>query len=298
MEPVVTLNGVQLHPPALDGTGYELDEDGLQGWYGSPKPKNTFTPRTAYAGSWWSPLAEEDVRVIAVSGTLAQADSLGLLAVQQQLAAICPDPSQLYELRVVDDFGTLIANVQRSDAVLVKPNAPNSTAFSLSLTAPDPLKYNPNVVSANTLLAEAVGGLDWSTGGGLPWSPTATLDWGTFISDGTTGLVNRGTAPSWPVFTVSGPSDIGSLAGFSITDMDTGSVIAYSGLLGIGDVLVIDTNPATRSVTLNGFSDVWSGLTTSQWFQVPAGGQVRLQFQGSTGSTTPLLVASAMDAYF
>lgn len=297
MDPIVTLNGIQLNPPLADGTGYELDEDGLQGWYGSPKPKTAYTPRTSSDGSWWSPQAYKDVRTVAVTGTLIEQDTPNLLAVQQQLSAICPDPGQLYELRVVDDFGTLTAMVQRSDAVLVKANGPQSTTFSVSLTAPDPLKYNPDSQPSNTLLAQAVDGLDWSTSGGLDWATGGGLDWGLFLSDGTCVLTNAGTAPSWPRFTVVGPSDLGSMTGFTITDVGSGSVISYIGLMRVGDSVVIDTNPATRSAVMNGTADVWSGVNVAQWFQVPAGGQITVQFEGTTGSVTPQLIASTLDAY-
>lgn len=293
MDPIVILNGVQLNPPALDGTDYELEEDGLQGWYGRPKPKDVLTPRTAGAGSWWSPLAEPDVRTIVVTGTLAQASGMDLLAAEEQLSAICPDATQLYTLQVTDSLRTLTAQVKLTDAVLVKPNSPTSTAFSLSLTAPDPYKYDPNVTPVFTTLAAAAGGLDWATGGGLPWP----LVWGTSTSDGTCTLTNIGTAPAWPTFTISGPSDSGFLTVPSITCTDTGQVIAYSGTLAVGDQLVIDTNEATRSVLLNGSADVWSGLVVSEWFQVPAGGQITLQFQGSSGSLTPLLSAAAPNTY-
>jgi hypothetical protein len=294
VEPVVLLNGVQIHPPNPDGTGYELDEDGLQGWYGSPKPKTAYTSKTADAGSWWSPLAYDDVRPIVATGELVQADSATFLDAQLQLAAICPDPSQLYTLQVTDDSGTLTAQVQRSDAILVKALSNVSTGFSFSLTAPDPYKYDPNLTPVTTALALSGGGLDWSTGGGLSWP----LNWGTSTSDGTFTLATIGTAPSWPVFTVSGPTDSGTLSGISITCADTGQVIAYSGTLGVGDTLVITTNPATRSVVLNGSADVWSGLVVSEWFAVPAGGQVSGQFQGLSGSATPQLSAVAPNTYF
>lgn len=294
MDPVVILNGIQLNPPNPDGTGYELDEDGLQGWYGSPKPKTAYTSKPADSGSWWSPLAYDDVRTIVITGELVQADSATFLDAQLALAAICPDPSQLYTLQVTDDSGTLTAQVQRSDAVLVKPMSINSTAFSLPITAPDPYKYDPVLTPVTASLALASGGLDWSTGGGMNWP----LNWGTSTSDGTCVLTNSGTAPSWPTLTFDGPSDAGTLSMPSATCMDTGQLIAYGGTLGVGDELVIVTNPATRSAILNGSVDVWSGLVVSEWFTVPAGGQVGLQFQGSSGSTTPQMSAVAPNTYF
>lgn len=298
MDPIVTLNGVQLNPPNPDGTGCQLDEDGLQGWYGSPKRRNTFTARSSDDGSWWSPLANEDVRVIPMTGELVGADQASFLLAQEALAAICPDPKVLYPLIVTDAAGTRMAMVQRSDAVLMKPTNVSSAAFSLSVTAPDPLKYDPNVVTGTTALAAGVSGLDWATGGGLDWSTGGGLSWGRLASDGTYTIRNAGTAPSWPTYTIYGPTDISSLTNVTITDAATGRVIPYTGMLSIGDSLVIQTNPANRSAILNGVSDVWGGLVAPQWFPVPAGGQVTVQFQGASGSTTPLLRVSSQNAYY
>jgi Phage tail protein len=296
VNPIVTLNGFTFNPPAADGTGYELDADGIQGWYGSPKPRVTYTDRSSDAGSWFDPNAYDGPRPIVISGTLMQASSVTFLQAQMLLSAICPDPSQLYTLQVTDDLGTLQAQVQRSDAVLVKPLMETATAFSLPVTAPDPYKYDPVVAQTTTLLATTASGLSWPldwTGGG-----TGGLVWGTSTSDGTCVITNEGTAPSWPIFTVNGPTDPGSISMVSITDTSTGQVITYGGTLNRGDALVIDTSPSSRSATLNSSVDVWSGLTTSQWFSVPAGGQVTVQFQGQTGSLTPRLFAAAPNTYY
>src|SRR6266566_3579744 len=99
---IVTLNGIQWNPPAADGSGYELDEDGLADWYGSPKLKTTYTPRPSSMGSYFDPLADFDARTIAVKGSMAQANSVAFLLAQRTLAAVCPDGSQLYTLSVTD----------------------------------------------------------------------------------------------------------------------------------------------------------------------------------------------------
>lgn len=291
MDPIVTLNGFTFNPPAADGTGYELEDDGIAGWYGSPKPRVTYTDKSSDAGSWYDPNAYDGPRLITVSGTMIQASTVTFYQAQMLLSAICPDPSQLYTLQVTDDLGTLQAQVQRSDAVLVKPLLGTATAFSFALTAPDPFKYDPLVTSGSTLLASTASGLSWP----LVWTPVV---WGTSTSDGTFTTSNNGSAPSWPTFTVTGPTDAGTLTGVSITDTATGQVIAYSGALGVGDSLVISTNPATRSAVLNGSVDVWSGLVTSQWFAVPAGAAITVQFQGLSASATPRLAVAVPNTYY
>lgn len=305
-DPVVTLNGYQLHPPALDGTGSSLEDEGdtpgLDGWYGTPKPRSSYTPRPADPGSYASPMNFDSERVITCNGALIEASSTAFLLAQRILVALCPDAGVLYPFVVTDDAGTLTAQVQRSDAILTKPLSNLAGKYSIVLTAPDPYRYDPNLVSnvniASTTLAISPTGLDWSTGGGLDWTGGSTggLVWGAGGSDGTCTVLNLGTAPSWPKFTVAGPTDAATLTNLSLTDSATGQVLAYSGLMQQNDVLVIDSNPATRSALLNGI-DVWSSLSTAQWFTVPAGGQLRTQFQGTTTSTTPLLTVSAANAY-
>lgn len=299
-EPVVTLNGFQLHPPLADGTGYLLDEDGLAGWYGSPKLKTTYTPHASSIGSYFDPLADFDVRTIAPTGSMAQANSTAFLLAQRALRAICPDGSQLYTLSVTDDAGTLTAQVQRSDAVLITPQSQLSCAFSLALTAPDPRQYDPNLNTASTLLPIAASGLDWVTGGGLDWVTGGGLNWGTVGSDGTCTVLNNGTAPASPILTISGPTDSGTLSNISVIASATGQLISYNGVLNLNDTLVIDTNQFTRSAVLNGTTDVWSSLSASQWFTVPRlsdGGQLKVQFVGTSTSATPRLSLTSPNAY-
>lgn len=293
---IVTLDGIQFNPPAADGSGYELDENGLTGWYGSPKLKTAYTQKPADVGSFYDPLAYPDARTIGVAGSMAQASSTAFLLAQRTLSAICSDPSQLYTLSVTDDAGTLTAQVQRSDAVLDTPQSVQSCIFTLALTAPDGLKYdlNPNVVQ--TLLPVALSGLDWSTGGGLDWSTGGGLSWGTTGSDGTCTASNGGTYPSYPKYTITGPTDSGTLSGISIVSSATGQVITFNGTLNVNDVLVIDSNPATRSAYVNGI-DAWSYLSAAQWFTVPKGGQAKIQFVGTSTSATPQLTVTTPNAF-
>lgn len=298
-DPIVTLDGFQLHPPAADGTGYLLDENGLAGWYGSPKLKSTYTPHPSSLGSYFDPLADLDARTIAITGSMAQATSRAFLLEQLALAAICQDGSKLYALSVTDDSGIFTAQVQRSDAVLTTPESSLSCGFSLALTAPDPRKYDPSVNSTSTLLPGAASGLDWATGGGLDWVTGGGLPWGAVVSDGTCTIVNNGAAPASPVFTITGPTDSGTLSNIVISAPGTAQVITYNGTLNLNDVLVIDSNQFSRSAFLNG-TDVWSSLSASQWFTVPRlkdGGQIKVQFAGTSSSATPQLSVTSPNAY-
>lgn len=292
-DPVVTLNGIQLNPPLADGTGYELDEDGLTGWYGSPKLKATYTSRPAGTGSFYSPLAYPDARIIGITGELVAASSVAFLLAQRTLAAICSDPAALYTLQVTDDAGTLTAQVQRSGEMLVKPLSSIATAFSLSLTAPDPYKYDPNAITASTPLASSASGLDFITGGGLDFVTGGGLNFGTSTSTGAFTLANPGTGTTWPTFTFVGP-----LTNPTITNTATGAQLAYTGTLGGSDSVVVTTSPFARSVILNGGTDRWPYLTTAQWSAVPAAGAVTFQLTSTNPADTGSLVGSINPAYW
>lgn len=296
-DPIVTLNGITLHPPAADGTGYSLEDQngtsGLDGWYGAPTMKSTFVARPSGHGSYAGP-SDGDVRVVTASGTLVAATSAGLLQAQEQLAAICPDRTLLYTLQVIDDNGTRVASVKRTGAVLIKPISQLAAGFSFVVTAPDPYKYDPNAVTGSTPLASAASGLDFVTGGGLDFVTGGGLNFGTVTSTGAFTLTNSGTAPSAPTWTLQGP-----LTNPTITNAATGQQLAYTGSLGASDTVVITTNPLVgRTVILNGSTDRRPYLTTAQWFSVPAGTSVTVQLSSTNPGDTGTLAGSILPAYW
>lgn len=298
--PVLAMNTTWSIAPltlnTTDANGVEWIVSLDDGWFNAPGEKLN-------QGEWpsdhgmWDGQSYVDARLItldfAVSAPTRAACDLAL----RTLAAV-GTTGQLVPLTVVEPGLTTFASVKRAQ----KPNLTRITETyaeaQLFLTAPDPRRYDPSVSTASTSLATAVSGLDWSTGGGLDWSTGGGLFWGSSTSDGTCTVLNNGTAPSPPLFTIAGPTDSGTLVNPSITNSATGQVIAYTGTLNVNDVLVINASRFARSAVLNGSTDVWSGLSTSQWFGVPAGGQLKVQFQGTTSSLTPLLTVGVSNAYF
>lgn len=302
-DPVVTLAGLQLHPPAIDGTGYLIDDGtgggvqgGFTGWYGAPAPRTEYTAQPAQAGSFWSPFAFAEERAIAISGTLVMPTSAALLAAQRALAAICPRPDTLYPLVVADDAGTLTAQVQRSAAVLINPISQLACAWSISVTAPDPRRYDmANPSSGSTSLPSSMSGLNWTGGGagGLDWTGGGAggLSWGSMTSSGTVTLTNPGLADSWPVLVLSG-----TLTNPVITNQTTGQVLAYTGTLGPSDQLVITTS--ARSVLLNGSADRRPLLTPAQWASVDAASSATFSLSSSSGADTGALAATLYPAWW
>lgn len=78
---------------------------------------------------------------------------------------------------------------------------------------------------------------------------------------------NTGTAPTWPIVTVTGPC-----ANPTITHVETGMQLAFNGSIGVGEWVQIDTRPTRRSVTRSG-----GGITSLKpisridRFQLPPG---------------------------
>jgi len=96
-------------------------------------------------------------------------------------------------------------------------------------------------------------------------------------------VTNTGDVDAWPVFTFHGPG-----FGIEFHNDSTGKTFIIDGpALVAGDVLVIDTRPARKSVTVNGasaFSRLRSGSVL--WPLVPGVNQVSTFWSGDVAGTT------------
>ncbi|PKV95927.1 tail protein [Amycolatopsis echigonensis] len=194
-------------------------------------------------------------------------------------------------LSIYNGLSTRTINVELNDITHVDVWADGlGFDWQLSLFAADPRFLDSAVQTAGaTVVSTSTDGLDWATGGGLDWSTGGGLNWGTSGSTGLLSMTNSGTAPTWPVFRISGP-----MTNPTLTDPTTGNVIAYTGFVDVGQTLVIDCSPFTRTVNLNGI-DRSGALSSAAWIQIPAGGTTVLQFSGSGAGS---LTASWQSAYF
>lgn len=287
-----SLGGLTLNTTDTNGVEWICTND--DGWFNAPGEKLN-------QGEWpsdhgmWDGQSYVDSRLVTLDFTVSAPSRAACDLALRTLAAVGTG-GVLIPLTVVEPGLTTVASVKRAQ----KPNVTRVTETyaeaQIFLVAPDPRRYDLSVNSASTTLATAISGLDWSIG--LDWSTGGGLNWGSSNSDGTCTVLNNGTAVSPPIFTVTGPTDSGTLSAISITNSATGQIIAYSGTLNIGDVLVINANRFARSATLNGITDVWSGLSISQWFGCPPNGQLKVQFQGTSSSLTPILTVGVSNAYF
>ncbi|QDH48920.1 minor tail protein [Arthrobacter phage Gisselle] len=94
-------------------------------------------------------------------------------------------------------------------------------------------------------------------------STVGILDFGVSGSTGTVSLSNPGTADTGPKFTITGTT----VPGFTITELNTGRRLVYTGTIRTGQKLVIDTDDG--SVLLDGYAP--RELAVAEWTRLGRG---------------------------
>lgn len=120
-------------------------------------------------------------------------------------------------------------------------------AYQLILRAADPFAYS-QTSQAVVATAPAV------IVSGMPLPVIFPIPFGVVGSGGSVVITAGGNAPAWPVITITGP-----INGPVIRNDTQNLSVYFEGLnLGVGELLVIDMNPATRSATVAGVSKLGS----------------------------------------
>lgn len=277
-----------------NGCAYFITDE--KGWSDGPPPRPISTGKPYSQGAFNGP-DFYGARVITLYGHVAAPTTLARRAAEHTLSSAFSDPLNLSELHCVEETGELLANVRLDQNVTITRN-PGGLDFdwSIQLAAPDPRKYSASLKSSVTNLPMSTGGLDWITGGGLQWTTGGGLNWGTVTSNGIVTMTNAGTADSWPKFIIAANGN--ALVSPGITILVNGSMLFYNNTMGAGDVLTINTNPATRSVLLNGITDHRRFLTTAQWASIPANSTITAAFSSAVYTTTATLTAQWSDTYW
>lgn len=215
-----------------------------------------------------------------IAGWCDGGDMAGAEAARDRLLRLASESGLLPLTRSTPSGDRVLQVELNADAIRAEPwKTADGFDWQLQFAAVDPRWLSPAPQTAGPIAVGggATDGLDWGSGG-LDWG-SGGLDWGVSGVGGVFTLVNPGTAPTWPLFTVAGP-----ITNPSFTNPATGDQIAYTGLVEVGQTLVIDTSPFSRSVTLNGVDRIGL-LAAAQWIEVPPGGQVTVQFGGSGTGT-------------
>jgi len=160
------------------------------------------------------------------------------------------------------------------------------------LTAPDPLGYGTGL-QQSTGFAAPGGGLEFDLFTDGSSTDTGVLEFGEPGSSGRIELVNAGTADSWPVHRIDGPTPT---AGFDIVDVASGKRLRFVGVVPAGSHLTIDT--ATGSVILDDVADRSSQLTRREWTPIPPSGSATLAFLPLSTSTAAALTTSYASAWW
>lgn len=232
-------------------------------------------------------------RSIIMTGWCKAPDRVTREAARARFLSLFPAGDQA-TLSVADGISTRLITVELADIpkATVWPSG-NGFDWQLPLYAADPRYLDALVNPASASAGGAsTDGLDWTGAGagGLDWTGGGTggLDWGTSASGGVLTMTNAGSATAYPLFTITGPINAPI-----ISDPGNGRTLAYSGLVDVGQTLVIDTSPFTRKVQLNGI-DRMGLMTSAQWISIPAGGTVTVSFAGSGSG---ILTAQWQNAY-
>ena len=258
------------------------------GWYDGPGVRLNHTPLPRYDGAYRSQSYRAE-RTITLTGWCEAPNKLAAESARNQFLGLLAGGGQT-TLTVTDDYSTQTATVELGADPKVRPDGPFSFDWQLVLSAADPRRYGASV-SAATGLPSSSGGLDWATGGGLDWSTGGGLNWGSSTSTGQLVMSNVGTADTWVAYTLTGP-----LTNPALTVPSTGQQLAYTGVLGSTDTLVISTDPLSRSVVLNGVTDRRSYLTSASWWSLPPGATTVVALSASSG--TGSVAASWRPAYW
>jgi hypothetical protein len=277
----VTIDGHTFYAsPTANGWTYTR----LQGWYGSPPMRANVMDRPNQDGAFGVVRNYRSARSITFDGHL-YADTAGEAVTDLwNVFSAIQGSGAPFTFSVADDFTTpLSCEVTLSGSVEVEPISPEAARVTATFVAYDPVKYGPDV-EYSTGLASGGGGLEYELGEG---GAGGALYYGALGNLGRVTLTNAGTADVWPVFVVSGALT----DGFYLQRLDTGDVLRYDRVVPAGSTVSIDSR--TGAVLVDGVSDASTYLTRDQFFSVPAGGSIDVQFNAiSTSSGTPTMTAT------
>jgi len=254
---VCTLGGVLLDVD--DGTSFRAVGD-IPGWDDAPAIRDGLVSKAQQDGAW-DGTGFDDARVVVVDGLVDEATPQAAYAVLRALAALRPQSIQ--ELVVVNSaIGSLSALVRVT--VGVKPVWYGDCAFeyTLTVTAPDPLKYGPATYATATLSAS-------TPGAGRVWPRVWPTDWGVpaGVTPGAVAVANAGKAAYWPRLRIDGP-----VLNPVVSMPETGAWVRINGTIPAGQY--VDLLMAERRVLLHGTISIrhWPVTSSGDWLAVPPGG--------------------------
>jgi len=166
---------------------------------------------------------------------------------------------------------------------------------------------HPQAVVEWVLTDPTVFGAEYSTlipvftpaGGGFSYPVMYPKDYGGPSSGGTVTVPNNGDEPTWPRFTITGPS-AGSMTVQRLENLTDGLDLDFGAEGGLvisdGQSVVVDTHPARRVVAFTDGASRWNTVQSNAWWPIqPGGAAMRLRAAGSIGGAGCVCVTA--DAY-
>lgn len=255
---VWTLEHITFHhgPKIRDSNGVQWILTKEEGFWGSPGPNATLSPRLNRHGMYRSP-GWKGERIVSLTGR-CYADSYATLrAAEADVLGLLSDPTSPGKLTCYSEIGVLTLDVFLDDAIICTPLdivSEPGIEFSIQVVAPDPRKLSMEAQTQAVGLPQDSGdGLDFTqivapdSNPGLHLgvgSSTSGLAFGTYNGSGFMTLRNVGTAPASPRYTFYGPLSSPLLTA------DTGHSMKYNGTIAAGEWVTVE--PANPSVVLNG----------------------------------------------
>lgn len=205
-----------------------------KGWANPPAPRTRREDRPSGPGSYRSTAYRQE-RIYTLAGAVWCPSPSIREHTEHTISALCSDPGRLYTLRRRTATYDQVIEVELDDEPLVEMVTMERLDWSFQFAAPDPRKHDytwqepvatPPTVPTNT-------GLDFS-GAGLDFSG-AGLDFGDQSVPSTAQVSNHGTAPVYPLFTLTGP-----LTAPTVVHVESGRTVAYAADVAPGETIVIN----------------------------------------------------------
>ncbi|CAL9501201.1 phage distal tail protein [Streptomyces sp. enrichment culture] len=253
------------------GTPYQIDRSGITGWDDLPTLDTGDVARPDQHGAWpgavWAQPRLVTTTVWLVPPTAAQAAETNAAF----RAATGPEGGERW-LAVRLHGETLAVRARVSRRVIPQDRAYVRQGLgkaSLQWTATDPRRFSTVAHEGQAVLPVPEPGLMWEdeAGRGLSWP----LDWGGDAEASSFTAVNEGGAAAHPLIEFRGPVRRPALSRLS-----DGRQLQYDIVLGVGEVLTVDTEAGT--VRLNG--------TTSRLYTATPTSTPEQLFRLEPGSTS------------
>lgn len=256
--------------------------DVLDQWY-SVQADLRYAKRPGAPGSFAPQRSFPNDLLVSVEGQFFGETPADALAMRERLTGLYDDGLEV-TMTVADDLRTT-TRVVHVESVSFPWTARREIGYSIDARAADPRRYGDTQSDSAALAVP---------GGGLAFPLVLPLDFGIVTTDGRVDTINAGTTATSTRFVVDG-GDMPD--GFVLINVATGQQVTYVGPVANSTSVVLDF--AARVAFINGTAPASRFLSSPEWWQVPAGSTLQVQFLARGETTgTPTLSAATASAYY